>query len=142
MRILTRASVFLAGWAVFFLVVVSSLAAAAPSDSASGAEADIGSGLLAFLLVAVGALLWGGYDGLRTDLPGLAVTWGCVGLLVGLLVPVFTAITASELHADVVATDVVSGMPFTALLVAGPALLGGVLCGYLRTRGRHGRTVR
>ncbi len=128
MRILTRASVFIACWAAFFLVVVSSLAT--PDD------ARIGTGLLTFGLVALGALAWGWYDGTRMSFGRLAVAWGCVGLLMGLLVPLFTAIAANELDSAVVPADVIAGIPFTAALVAGPALLGGLVGPWLLPRRR------
>jgi hypothetical protein len=124
MRILVRASVFLAGWAVFFLLVVA--------GTSSAGDADIGAGLLAFLLVALGAAVWGWYDGRRLDYGTLAVTWGVVGALMGVIVPLFTGLVAGELDTDVVASDILTGMPFVAVLVAAPALLAGLLAIVLR----------
>lgn len=118
-RILIRASVLVAGWAVFFLLVMVS--------STSGGDANIGIGLLAFLLVVGAAAAWGWYDVSRMPYPVLAVTWGVVGLLMGLIVPLFTAVGDNEFDVRVVASDIVTGMPFMAILIAGPALVAGAL---------------
>lgn len=119
MRILIRASAFVTGWAVFFLVVV----ATRPGDG----DANIGLGLLAFLLVAVAAGVWGWRDGSRVEYGAHALTWSVVGVLLGLIVPLFTALVANEFDADVVATDILTVGPFTAALVAVPALAAGAL---------------
>lgn len=119
MRILIRSSAFIAGWALFFLVSVA--------WSSGDGDANIGIGLLAFGLVALAAAVWGWYDGRRLDFGALAVTWGLVGVLMGLIVPVFTALVDDELDARVLASDIVVLMPFIAGLVAGPALVAGAV---------------
>jgi len=104
---------------VFFLLVMVS--------STSGGDANIGIGLLAFLLVVGAAAAWGWYDVSRMPYPVLAVTWGVVGLLMGLIVPLFTAVGDNEFDVRVVASDIVTGMPFMPILIAGPAPVAGAL---------------
>ncbi len=123
MRILIRTSVFIAGWAVFYLLV---------AESSGDTDANIGAGLLAFGLLALGAAAWGWYDGRRLDFGALALTWGVVGLLMGLLVPLFTGLVAREVDIDVVASDILTGMPLVAVLVGAPALLTGLAATTLR----------
>ena len=117
MRVLVRTTVIAALFALFFVAVE-----AMATDDAVGA--DIGVGLLAFALVFLGAGVWGLVDGLR--LPGAAtvVLWVIVGLMIGVLVPLFTALMEFGFSWDTLEWRVAVPEVFLALLVAVPALVG------------------
>ena len=116
MKILVRTSTLAIAWMLFYLV--------ADQVSTSRGDANIGLGLLAFGLLLVGAGIWGVVDGSRHAFSQVAITWVSVAVFMGLLVPVFTALTESGFSWRVLLLDMLGTGPFMAALVAGPALLG------------------
>jgi hypothetical protein len=95
-------------------------------------DADIGKGLLAFLVVAAVSLAWGLVDGLRTDPVVWAVAWVLAGLGV--------ALGWELLVTDGSLADVeVGSLVFLAQLVLVPALVGAGI-GWA-SGGRHRRAT-
>lgn len=117
--VLVRTAALAAGWAAY------SLAAAELTDSTGGA--NIGVGLLAFGLLLASVGLWAAADGSRRAYPQVAFTWVSVAALMGLLVPVFISLTESDFSGRVLLSDVLQVGPLIAALVAGPALVGGLV---------------
>jgi hypothetical protein len=86
--------------------------------------------------VVVGvAVLWAGLDGWQRR-PVDAGTWFAAGLLAGplagLLAMVGRALLVDATGLEALGTALISGAAFTALLVAGPAVLGRAVGGRLR----------
>ncbi len=119
MRILVRAVVLVAGWAAYSGLVFAT--------AERGGGANIGAGLLAFAILALVSALWGFLDARRSDDVGrLAVTWGAVGVVMGLFAPL-VAVVSEPFDARVLALTVLTLLPFIAVLVLVPALAGGGL---------------
>ena len=79
-----RASTLAIAWMLFYLVA---------DEVSTRGDANIGLGLLAFGLLLVVAGIWGVVDGSRHAFPQVAITWGSVAVFMGVMVPVFTALT-------------------------------------------------
>lgn len=133
MGILIRASAFIAGWAVFYAVLAGT--------ASTGEGANIGAGLLAFALTAGASGGWGFFDGRRMGIDRLAVIWAVTGILMGVMVTVFIAVTDGGIDWRVLASDMLFLVPFIATVMAGPAVLGGAV-GVSSVRHRPGRRTR
>ena len=131
MGILIRASAFIAGWAAIYAVMAS--------NASTGGGANIGAGLLAFALTAGASGVWGFLDGRRMGIDRLAVIWAVTGVLMGVMVTVFIAVADGGLSWRVLAADMLFLVPFIAMLMAGPAVLGGAVG--VRTSGRRTRSA-
>lgn len=94
-----------------------------PDESA---DADFGFGFIAFGLAIVLALAWGAWDGRRWTLGPLAIVWGVVGLLAGILMVVRADFDAPR---HVVLFDLALLTPFTAALIIVPAVVAGAVAG-------------
>lgn len=119
MRILLRTTVLATAWLACLLGIAQ--------VSGKSGDANIGIGLLMFALLILAAGVWGTADGARQAYAQVATTWVAVAFLMGLLVPVFTYLTESGSSLRVLVSDMVQGAPFIAVLIAVPALLGGLL---------------
>ncbi len=93
-------------------------------------DADIGKGLLAFLMIAGVCFMWGLLDGLRLRPLVWAVAWVVAGAALGLG---WELVIAEGSLADVE----VGGIVFTAQLVLVPAIFGAGLAWALGGRGRE-----
>jgi hypothetical protein len=102
----------------------------------SSPDADIGAGVLGFLLVAVVAGTWGLVDGIHRSVPRLAITWIMVGLLAAVAAVVRINVGDAPFDARVFTSDLRDLTPFLTGLVAVPALLGGGLTAVLCARPR------
>lgn len=118
MTILTRVAAFLAGYAV---IMGALYALPLPSG-----DAPIGLGLLAFGVAVLVAAAWGFHDGRQMSLGRLAVTWCVVGLAIGTAVPLTVAIVEGA-DAGQALADLVGSVPFLMGLVAGPAVVAGLI---------------
>jgi hypothetical protein len=115
--VIVRAAAFVAGeWA--FTRVYEANVPATPGD------ADIGEGLLAFLLMMVAALLWAAWDGYRRDFGPAAATWIATGALTGGVLAVGIGFGEEGSSLSLMLADLVDNGPFLAGLVVVPALIG------------------
>lgn len=118
---LVRALAFVACAVAAHLIV-----GALPDDGG----ADIGAGLLVFALAALAATLWGFADGKRLPIGVLAAVWLAVGATLGAVEPFLISVSfdaADDFDWSVVRSDLVTFLPFTIFLVAGPAIVAGVV---------------
>lgn len=112
-------------------------------DEAGGA--NIGAGLLAFLVVMIATLVWAVVDGRRSrrTVGPLVARWVVVAVVLGVLSAFQTQGfgTRSGLDTEVLRSDLTSLAPFTFGLVAVPAAVG-LAVGALIARGRGRRPSR
>lgn len=93
------------------------------SDEAGGA--NIGAGLLAFLVTMVVAFVWSLADGLKsTRVLADVLRWLVVAVVFGVLSALSAQVSGSGFDADVLRSDLAMVSPFAFGLVAGPAALG------------------
>ncbi|MBA2465699.1 MAG: hypothetical protein H0V42_12115 [Nocardioidaceae bacterium] len=130
MNILIRVIAFATAWALFSLTVLWL--------SEGRGDANIGVGLLAFGLLMLGAGVWGAFDGMHDSYARVAVTWVSVALLMGVVVPVTISLTEAGFSGRVLLSDVLTVGPFIAVLVAGAALIGGLVGMAVRSSPRRG----
>jgi hypothetical protein len=123
-RVLVRTAGFVALYLVFAHAV------RLPGDD------GLGTGLLAFATTVLVALVWGAVDGWRLPYGALALTWVVVGALTGVAWSVLIQVPPGADGVDwgVLASDLVSTGPFTAVLVIAPALVAGALTFAVRPR--------
>lgn len=95
-------------------------------------ETDIGGGLVGLGLVVLAALVWGALDGRRHELGHLAVTWLGAGLVTGAFVVVAIAVEGGDRGEVLVAMALLG--PFMTAVVAGPAVIAGLLTSGLQHR--------
>lgn len=100
----------------------------------SSPDADIGAGILGFLLIAGIAFLWGLRDGYRRDFARIAVVWIVVGLLSAVASMIRINVGYAPFDGAVFVSDLKSGTPFFTGLVAVPAILGSGFTALLRAR--------
>lgn len=101
-------------------------------------DANIGAGLLGFGLLMASAGLWAALDGSRWPYPRVAITWVSVAALFGVLIPVLVAVAERGTSMRVLRSDLLSVGPFIAVLVAGSALVGGLVGTAFGHRGGRG----
>lgn len=87
-------------------------------------DANIGAGLMAFMLVAGLSFLWALFDGLRHDFAWALPVWLPAALIVGLATPPLIALGDGDWDWEVIASDLFFVAPFAAALVGVPALIG------------------
>jgi hypothetical protein len=89
----------------------------------------LGTGLLAFATLALGALVWGAVDGWRMRYGALAVAWVGAGILGAVAMSVLTQVPPGDDGFDwgVLGSDLVTSGPFLAVLVIAPALVAGAI---------------
>lgn len=98
-------------------------------------DADIGKGLLAFLMLAGIAFMWGVYDGLRTGPVVWAIVWVLSGFALGLGWEAWLADgSAQQLEPG--------SIVFVAQLVLVPALVGAGLASAISGRTREAHRTR
>ncbi len=102
--------------------------------TAEPGDADIGLGLLFFLVVAVVAGAWAILDGRRVGLARTVVVWLVAGVLLGIAMPILIGLL-DGFDWSVVASDLAAFVPFTVALVVAPAAVGGAIGQALRRRG-------
>ena len=80
-------------------------------------------------------------DGRRMGIDRLAVIWGVTGVLMGVMVTIFIAVADGGFSWRVLASDMLFLVPFIAILIAGPGVVGGAV-GVSSVRHRPGRRTR
>ncbi|WP_248582392.1 hypothetical protein [Nocardioides sp. InS609-2] len=92
-------------------------------------DANIGAGLLAFLLLAVAGFCWALYDGRRDGIGATVICWGVVSAVFSLGWLVVMALSEADESMNVkemIATDAAL-IPFTFTLVFIPAVIGAAI---------------
>ena len=92
-----------------------------------GTDANIGAGLISFAVTMVLSFAWAAMDARRRGLTPVLFVWLPVAVLVGLATPFEIALGDGGFDWDVIASDLAMVSPFTAALVAVPAILGAVV---------------
>lgn len=119
------------------LLVVGELVLRTTAEADGAGGANIGAGILAFLVVAGAALLWGWRDGRHgISLAHALLVWILAGVVVGVAAAFLAQLRGPDgLDWSVWWSDVLTMVPFYGLLVAVPALLGAALGGRLSPPG-------
>lgn len=124
--IMVRFAAFVAGGWVF-TTVYERLVPVTPGD------ADIGEGLLAFLLMILVALLWAGADGYRRGFGTAATIWVVTGVLTGVSMAIILGLRDPGSSLEQVLTGLADSAPFLIGLVVAPALVAAAVIAGLRS---------
>ena len=133
MKILTMSLVRLAALTVGMLAYVQ-LLVPLWSDPTGAGGADIGSGLVAFALLAVTGFVWALVDARRVGRGAALVCWAAVSAVFSLGWHVQHSLSSSD--ASISAREMFVAdlglVPFVLVLILLPAVLGGAVGGALR----------
>jgi uncharacterized membrane protein len=128
LAVAVRVAAFVAGeWA--FTTAYERAVPATPGD------ADLGEGLLLFLLMIGVALLWGAWDGFRRGFGLAAAVWVATGVLTGAALAIVLGLGDPANTLQTVVADLADTAPFLAGLVLVPALIMAAIGAIIRHAG-------
>lgn len=107
--------------------------------TAKGGGANIGAGLISFLVLLLVSLVWGTIDGKRwKSVSPIMLVWFVVALVVAISVVVGIQFHGAGLDTSVLRSDLMSVSPFIFGLVFVPAAIGGSIAARLSPKGARG----
>lgn len=99
---------------------------------ATQGDANLGEGLLVFMLMVVAALLWGAWDGYRRGLGQAAAIWVATGAGTGTALAISLGLGEPGRTQSMVLADVASSAPFLIGLVLVPGVFAAAATALLR----------